>query len=279
MKDVPALCWVGVLQRSQPTEIGDWIVRGAQPDYLGILEIAEIDDISGPWVLLDGFLEQTAADDRQVFTFLRGVLVKSEEVNRLHEMFANLNYPGNSAIPDAPEHYYTYAGEMPFCSAPGLYRASKQEENRYENKVSANHWAENGIPVEIPVQTYSWVSYHSEMNQCGSAILPSKDICEALNLRYRENKWDLHDASGVASLYRKLGGDKLQISGQLSYLRRDLLDKHLTQSGKTLVWLMWGERGIHYRSSALQNIQLHDYCANHQHIHRRFHAYQPTPGS
>ncbi|MDO4706506.1 MAG: hypothetical protein Q4A98_09930 [Comamonadaceae bacterium] len=263
----------------QPTEIGEWIVRGAQPDYLGILEIAEIDDLSEPWILLDGFIEQTAGDDRQVFTFLRGVLVKNEEVGRLRELFSKLEYPGNSAIPDAPEHYYTYAGEMPFCSLPGLYRTGQQEGSRYENKVSANHWADNGILVEIPVQTYSWESYHSEMNQCGSAILPSKDICEALNLRYRENKWDLHDASGVASLYRKLGGNKLQISGRLSYLRRDLLDKYLTQSGKTLVWLMWGERGIHYRSPALQNIRLHDYCANHQHIHRRFHAYQPTSGS
>lgn len=228
--------------------------------------------MSGPWILLDGFLEQTATNDRQVFTFLRGVLVKSKEVDRLRELFTNLDYPGNSAIPDAPEHYYTYAGEMPFSSVPGLYRTGKQEGDSYEDKVSADHWADNGIPVEIPVQTHSWESYHSEMNQCNSAILPSKQICEALNLRYRENEWDLHDASGVASLYRKLGGDNLQISGQLSYLRRDLLDKYLTQSDKTLVWLMWGERGFHHRSA--EAYDLHEYYADHQHIHKRIHVYQ-----
>lgn len=258
----------------QPTEIGDWIASGSQPDYRGLLEIAEVDGLSGPWVLLDGFLEQTAADNRQIFTFLRGVLVERGDADRLCELFSGLEYPGNAAIPDAPEQYYTYAGEMPFSSVPGLPAAGEQEEDGYEPKVSTDRWSDSGVPVDIPVQQYNWESYHSVMNQNSGAVLPSKQICEALNLRYRANKWDLHDASGVASLYRKVGEDDSQISGWFSYLRRDLLDNYLTQSGKTLVWLMWGERGIHYRSPVAQNSHLHDYYADHLHIHKRFHVYQ-----
>lgn len=256
----------------QHTGSGDWIVNGPQPDYLDILEIAEIDGLTGPWLVLDGFLEQNApADDRQVFTFLRGVLVDSGEVDRLCTLFTGLEYPGNDAIPEEPSYYSTYAGEMPFSSIPGL---PEQKGDRAEYMVSADRWSNNGIVVDIPVQEYRWESYHSVVNQHSGASLPSKLLCEALSLRYRSNKWDLHDASGVASLYREVGEYGSQISGTFSYLRRDLLDRYLTQSGKTLVWLMWGERGLHHRSAEAHN--LHEYYANHQHIHKRTHVYQPN---
>lgn len=260
---------------SQPTEVGDWITRGIQPDYRNILEIAEIDGLTGPWILLDGFLEQNApADDRQVFTFLRGVLVDSGEVDRLCTLFTGLEYPGNDAIPEEPGYHYTYAGEMPFPSIPGLSVTDEQEADSDEYMVSADRWSNNGVAVDIPVQKYNWESYHSVVNKGSGASLPSKRLCEALSLRYCANKWDLYDALGVASLYREVGEHGSQISGSLSYLRRDLLDRYLTQSAKAFVWLMWGERGLHYRAAEGHN--LHEYYANHKHIHKRIHVYKPT---
>ncbi|HVK99407.1 MAG TPA: hypothetical protein VM553_06310, partial [Dongiaceae bacterium] len=259
----------------QPTGAGDWLLRGPQPDYRGILEIAEIDGLTGPWVVLDGFLEQNApADDRQVFTFLRGVVVDIGEVDRLCTLFSALEYPGNYAIPEEPSYYCTYAGEMPFSSIPGIPTAGEQEGDSDEYKVSADRWSNDGVTVDIPVQKYNWESHHSVVNQSGCASLPSKRLCEALSLRYRANKWDLHDASGVASLYREVGEDGSQISGSFSYLRRDLLDSYLAQSGKALVWLMWGERGFHHRSAEVHD--LYEYYADHQHIHKRTHVYQPA---
>lgn len=262
----------------QPTGTGDWIVSGPQPDYRGILEIAEIDGLTGPWVVLDGFLEQNApTDDRQVFTFLRAVLVDSREVDRLCKLFTGLEYPGNDAIPEGPGYYYTYAGEMPFSSIPGLPVSDEQEGDHTEYMVSADRWSNNSVMVDIPVQKYNWESYHSVVNQGSGSSLPSKRLCEALSLRYCANKWDLHDASGVASLYREIGEYDSEISGSLSYLRRDLLNSYLTQSGKALVWLMWGERGFHYRSDKAHN--LHEYYADHQHIHKCIHVYQPASGT
>lgn len=264
-----------VLFSGQPTDTGDWILRGPQPDYRGILELAEIDGLTGPWVVLDGFLEQNApADDRQVFTFLRGVLVDSGEVDRLCTLFTGLEYPGNDAIPREPSYYYTYAGEMPFSSTPGVPVTDEQEGDRAEYMVSADRWSNNGVAVDIPVQKYNWESYHSVVNENSGACLPSKRLCQALSLRYCDNKWDLHDTAGVASLYREVGEYGSQVSGFFSYLRRDLLDRYLTQSGKTLVWLMWGERGLHHRSVETHN--LHEYYADHRHIHKRTHIYQPA---
>lgn len=260
---------------NQPTDTGDWIVRGPQPDYRAILDIAEIDGLTGPWTLLDGFIEQTAPeDDRQVFTFLRGLLVDNEEVDRLCTLFNSIEYPGNSSIPDEPEYYYTYAGEMPFYSIPGMPAVDEQEDDHAEDMVSTDRWSEDGVVVEIPVQKYNWESHHSVMNRGGGASLPSKLLCNILSLRYRANKCDLYDTSGLASIYREVGEYGSQVSGSCSYLRRDLLDRYLLQSGKTLVWLMWGERGLHYRSAETYN--LHEYFDNHQHIHKRTHVYQPA---
>jgi hypothetical protein len=260
---------------NEPIDIEGWVVRGPQPDYCSILEIADIDGLSGPWVMLDGFLEQNApADDRQVFTFIRGVLVDSEKVDNLRKLFTDLKYPGNDAIPEEPSNYYTYAGEMTFSSIPGLPDVDMQERELAQYIVSAGWRSNNSVVVDIPVQKYNWESYHSVVNQSSGTSLPSKNLCDALSLRYRANKWDLHDASGVASLYREVDKADSLTSGYFSYLRRDLLDRYLTQSGKMLVWLMWGERGIHYRSAGAHN--LHQYYAEHQHIHKRTHVYQTT---
>lgn len=262
------------LFRDQSTAAGDWIVKGPLPDYQGILEILEIDGLAGPWVVLDGFLEQNApTDDRQVFTFLRGVLVDSGEVDRLCTLFTGLEYPGNDAIPEEPSFYYTYAGEMPFTSIPGMPVANEGEDDRAEYMVSADRWSKNGVKVDIPVQKYNWEGYHSVVNQGSGASLPSKRLCEALSIRYRANKWDMYDAAGVvASLYREVGEYGSQVNGHFSYLRRDLLDRYLTQSGKAMVWLIWGERGFHHRSAEAHNLR--EFYANHQHIHKRTHVYQ-----
>lgn len=75
-------------------------------------------------------------------------------------------------------------------------------------------------------------------------------------------------------MYREMGKDDPQTNGWLCYLRGDLLDRYLQASGKSLVWLMWGERGLHYRAAESHN--LHEYYANHQHIHKRSHVYRST---
>lgn len=259
----------------QPTDVGDWIMKGPQPDYSCILEIESIDGLTGPWVVLDGFLEQdTPTDDRQIFTFLRGVFVDSEEVDRLCTLFTSLDYPGNHAIPEEPSYYYIYAGEMPFSTIPGLLAADEQEGDHYEYMVSAEQWSDNGVAVDIPVQKYNWESYHSVVNQVSGVSLPAKHICEELSLRYCANTWDLHDASGVASLYREVDEHGSQANGSFCYLRRDLLDSYLTESNKVLVWLMWGERELHHRST--EGLNMYEYYANNQHVHKRVQIYQPT---
>jgi hypothetical protein len=256
------------LFNGQPTEPKDWIIDGPLPDYENLLESSELDGIAGPWVLLDGFIEQNAKSDyRQVFSFLRGLLVDRADVEPLTKLFAGMKYPGNDAIPSCRESFYTYAGEMPFETAPGMLPQIPNEDEYESPKVSTDRWSGNGISVVIPVQQYCWESYHSQLNPNGGTEFPSTELCEALGLSYRAGQWDLHDAQGVASLYREVGEDDKEAHGHLSYLRADLLDLYLETTGKALVWLVWGERGLHYR--ATESRSLHALMADHKHIHKR----------
>ncbi|WP_432721174.1 hypothetical protein R0381_002660 [Jeongeupia wiesaeckerbachi] len=256
------------LFNGHPTEPKDWIVDGPIPDYQSLLESPALDGIAGPWVLLDGFIEQNAKGDyRQVFSFLRGLLVDRADVEPLTNLFAGMEYPGNDAIPSARESFYTYAGEMPFETAPGMQPQARNEDEDGFRKVSTDRWSGKGISVTIPVQRYSWESYHSQLNPNGGTEFPSTKLCEALGLSYRAGQWDLHDAQGVASLYREVGEDGEEAHGHLSYLRADLLDRYLAATGKALVWLVWGERGLHYRAAESQS--LYGLLADHAHIHKR----------
>lgn len=267
--------WIPTLPNlflGSPDKIADWILNGPTPDYSSLLQLSAVDNVEGNWVLLNGFVEETAQTDyRQVFTFLRGVFVRKEHVERLLKTFNAMQYPGNDAIPQEPERHYTYAGEMPFEVPPGLPAKPQDEESSDEIlcEVSMRPWSGGGVPVEIPVQEYRWESYHSELNAASGAVLPSPRLCQHLGLGYRPGQWDLHDDVGVASLYRELGAGGISLGGRLAYLRADLVQRYLDETDQALVWLMWGERGQHYRGHSSEGRELHHLYADHKHIHKR----------
>lgn len=269
-----AMSWIPTLPdlfTGSPDKIANWILNGPTPDYSNLLEPSEVDNVVGNWVLLDGFIEETARTDyRHVFTFLRGVFVGKTHIKCLLEIFNTMRYPGNDAIPPVPEHYYTYAGEMPFEVPPGLPKKFKNAENSEEiqREVSIDPWSVRGVPVEIPVQQYAWESYHSELNATSGAIFPSTKLCQRLGLGYRSGQCDLYDDVGVSSLYRKLGVGDISLSGHLAYLRVDLLQRYLDETDQVLIWLMWGERGRHYRGHSSNEEELHPLYANYKHIHK-----------
>ena len=261
------------------SNIADWILSGPTPDYGSLLQLPMIDDVSGDWVLLNGFVQETARTDyRQVFTFLRGVLVHKESVERLLKTFNAMKYPGNDAIPPVPEHYYTYAGEMIFDTPPGFNKipnSAKESEDDMSYEVSSDRWSRRGIPVEIPVQDYCWESYHSALNTSSGVCFPSAKLCQHLGLGYRPGQLDLYDDVGIASLYRRLGAEDITLHGQLAYLRADLMQRYLNETDQVLVWLMWGERDQHYRGlDSSDGRELHYLYADYKHIHKRSAVWQ-----
>ncbi len=78
--------------------------NGPNPDYRRLLVCTVVDGISGPWVLLQGYINEIApSDPRGAFTFLRGLFVSGRDLNRLETELANRDYPGNHQIPEPGE--------------------------------------------------------------------------------------------------------------------------------------------------------------------------------
>ena len=93
-----------------------WVSKTPHPDLTSYLKIDGPCGEKGTWILLNGFLSQK--DDqvnRDMFAFLKGLIVKSEEVEEIVEILKNQEKIDRSTLPYCPEDGYTYAGEIPWC--------------------------------------------------------------------------------------------------------------------------------------------------------------------
>ena len=279
----PAQRWAPSLPdvfSAAPTDPRGWLAKGPTPGYGHLLKPESVDGERGPWALLEGFIEQSASsDDRRVFTFLRGVLVHTKDLSKLLSAFKSRDYPGNRAIPEPQEDYYTYAGEIPWSyrfgtnlrDKNGKSRPDRREAFRYHDR---KRWRA-GIPVEVPVRRFAWEHYHSTLNQVGGVLVPAPSLAEALDLVNHRGEWDLYDSSGNrATLCREFKEESDRFTSRLAYIRRDLLAAYMRKRRLTLVWLLWGEREFHYRVAGALREKVADIWSEHRHIHARA-AYWP----
>lgn len=103
--------WLG--NRSQ--SIAAWIERGKSPDIMPFLIVEKLEEMPGPWVLLDGYIIQ--ADNkhlRELYSFARGLFVPNKHVKELRTLLAGKKL-GRLSLPEVPEDYYTFSGEIPWC--------------------------------------------------------------------------------------------------------------------------------------------------------------------
>ncbi|WGU96467.1 hypothetical protein QJQ58_09635 [Paenibacillus dendritiformis] len=253
------------------TEPQTWIKEGPAPNYNHLLEPETVDGLHGPWVLLHGYIEQSAKDDaRRVFTILPGLFVDHKQVEKLQASFNTIEHPGSMAIPEPQEDYYTYAGEIPWSTQFGsTLRDLDGRALRDIQQAFDNYGGRGGIPVEVPAYKFVWESYHSALNQVSGIVVPAPALCEQLGLSNRQGEWDFYDRQGrVATIYREFKDDRDTFRSYVLYLRADLLKLYLIQTGQTLVWLQWGERGFEYRTSLKLDEDLRDLWIEHKHIHR-----------
>lgn len=115
--------------------------------------------------------------------------------------------------------------------------------------------------VEVPLRNYNWSSGTSFVNPGHSAYVPSKEISLNLKLSSQPQTFDMYDSKGkLASLSFDVG-DHYYSGQKLMYLRKDLLDKYLSDKDKSLVWVIWGERRIKTKNEG----ELRSFSAKHPH--------------
>ena len=251
-----------------------WIAKGPTPDYDALLRRDEVDSQQGPWVLLNGNIQEEDANNiRQVSTFLRTLLVSRDRVAEVSAKFDALECPGIDTIPEAPQDCYTYAGEIPWSPrcASFLRRPEGTVKRNIQKAFSVYdgiRWTP-GIPVEVPVYIYGWESYHSVLNQVSNITVPATALCERLNLWIRQGEWDFYDkGGGVATLYREFSPANTSDRCDLLYMREDLLARYLNQTRQALIWLVWGERDLEYETYEKLQDQIQDLWSKHKNLYR-----------
>ena len=111
----------------------EWVLKSDPPDVLPYLKIDQLCGEKGPWVLLDGYLRQKDDQiDRETFAFLQGLIVKSEESEKIVELLKKQEKINAHTLPWCPEDHSTYAGEIPWCNT---YPANDWEELSLETGI------------------------------------------------------------------------------------------------------------------------------------------------
>ena len=235
-----------------PSAKAEWLSAGPVPNYDHLLLLDEVDGLSGPWILLDGFIQEGGTNSRETFTFLRGVMMRPSDVQRVQGQVANSEYLGNGQIPEAASDYYTYAGEIPWSARYAGYSRLSSGHARRElspmlHRFEGGRWRDSGR-IEVPVHRWAWEGYHSSLNDVSGIEFPSAALCEGLQLVNHAASFDLWDATGKqASAYREFKVGDVYGNSHLLYLRLDLLKKYLALTNQEFVWVPWGERTLNHR--------------------------------
>jgi hypothetical protein len=98
--------------------------------------------------------------------------------------------------------------------------------------------------VTMPVRRHGWEDYHSELNPSTGANTPARQIADVLSLVSRPQTFDLYDPSGRRASATFRYGERFSNKQEFTYLRKDLLDRYLAESGQRLMWHIFGERAI-----------------------------------
>lgn len=98
--------------------------------------------------------------------------------------------------------------------------------------------------VTMPVTGHGWEDYHSELNPSTGANTPARQIADLLGLVGRPQTFDLYDSSGRRASATLRHGEQFSDKQEFTYLRKDLLDRYLEESGQRLIWHIFGERAI-----------------------------------
>ncbi|NVM55358.1 MAG: hypothetical protein HWN66_16750 [Candidatus Helarchaeota archaeon] len=101
--------------KGDPKDLAKWIEKGPTPDVSVYLILTKINNMVGPWVLLDGAISQKNYKiKRSVFIFPRGFLIKEKNIG-IFNKYKNKVVTTNRALPEIEEDHYIFAGEIPWC--------------------------------------------------------------------------------------------------------------------------------------------------------------------
>lgn len=218
-----------------PEDVQAWMADAdiLVPDELLVCD--EVNGVSGPWVLVDGYLRhEDAVRARTVFAFLHGVLVPVDRHDELVEVLHTSDYLGNRLVDHVPEAHSVFGGEIPW-SRRWEEAAIEGGESVYEARVG--DW-ETGTPVEVLAHAYDFSADRSTTVEASGHRVPARRITGQFDLREFPRSLHMVELDGTAASLAMQAPEGHE--GRLLYVRRDLLESFA--DGRRLVQVAWGER-------------------------------------
>jgi hypothetical protein len=209
--------------------------------------------------LLDGFILQEGLEaGRDCFVWPRCLLVRNSD---FEEFVSLLKRDPQAWIPDIPEDYYTYAGEIPWCDTfpkNGQDEIELTVETKREVRPRGMR-TESGFLIKeeeveipsvvrkfvvfVPLRCNNYESYHSEVNPGRFVLVPAKEMSEFLQLCSQPQTFDMYGRNGrKASVSIRWGKD--YHDSWLIFMRQELFDRYLEAKDMSAVWAIWGERRL-----------------------------------
>ncbi len=250
-----------------------WIERGKLPNLLPFLVRDEVHSEKGPWVLIDGFVNQEEeASKRECFVFLRSFLVKTLHGDEFVTRLEKQNLSGRW-LPEKPGDYYTFAGETAWSDTfphngldelhfdthktrlvkrriPGFDFVNKEDGTVIWTSKSQTQTVRERITRNlkalIPVRDNNWESYHSGANAGKRGVVLAKELAGKLGCWIKLPSWDMYDQQGRRATICTWWGEPWLTQQHCLFIRLDLLELYLKTSQMSLVWAIWGERKVRY---------------------------------
>ena len=250
----------------------EW-VSGNSPDLTPYLQVDRFYGEEGSWILLDGYLRQK--DDqisRGMFALLRGLIVKSDESERIVERLRREKI-AEWIVLSYPNDYGTYAGEIPWCdtypkngweelsfmtesvSAPFFHnvmdpigienpeaRLREQDIEIKAKTIETEQPKTQRFKILYPVRENHWGDNISAMVADRNVATPSRQIADTLNLCGQPQSFDLFEKNGRRASITLGRGRGWAEKQRFTYLREDLLKRYLAEINGELIWVIWGER-------------------------------------
>ena len=265
---------------SSEMDTSDWIEKSGLPEIGDLTKIETLNGISGPWILLDGYVSEESREmDRNFYFTCRAFLVEEESSKKLISCWEEDTERRKIRLPEPIQTGYLYSGELNRLS----YNSSNSDVEfelvvgtKVEKQEQRMFIGEDGIPVitdegklvdvEVPVKEsikvcspvarFFWNAEDTAMPSVGAEVLTSR-FTKTLDLKIDPVSLDFLDIEGnlaARNISFKGRGDNNRRS--LFYIREDLLIKFMTEAKLDLIWFVRGERRTarfeHVRTSDLR---------------------------
>ena len=245
-------------------DTSDWIKNSNLPEISHLTEIDSLDGISGPWILLDGYVSEESIEMDRNFDFIcRAFLVKREFLQKLVSCWEEGEQ--NIKSPKLIQTGCLYSGELNRSSGSMLDSDAEFElvvGKKIEKQEQPIFTKKEGIPVltdkrklvdiEVPVKEsirvcslvagFSWNAGDSSMPSI-QARVPTSKLMETLGLKIDPESLDVVDIQGdLAARNIFFRGQTDDNYRKLFYMREDLLTRFMTEENLHLVLFVRGER-------------------------------------